>query len=163
MILQRFQRLAFGQQPKSRRIDGSIYSRLTVRTLTSTTSPDSHQTPNSLPVSDRFQQLPDSTKNGTDEDNLFNHQVQQLRRWWASERFHGTKRSYSAEDVASKRGSLRHEYPSSIMAKKLFARLREKEANKQHIQVRTLSGKVKPVSFLTYWLVAKLASLIPCK
>ena len=150
MMFQRFQRLAFEQQPKSRRTAGSTYSRRTVRGLISTTSLASYQTPNSLPVSDRFQQLPDCTKNGIDEDNLFNHQVQQLRQWWASERFHETRRSYSAEAVASKRGSLRQEFPSSSMAKKLFARLREKGANKQHIQVRALSENFKPVSCLAY-------------
>lgn len=51
-----------------------------------------------------------------------------MRDWWASPRYKGIKRPYSAEDVVSKRGALQQTYPSSLMARKLFNLLEEKAA-----------------------------------
>ena len=48
--------------------------------------------------------------------------------WWASPRYKGIKRPYSAEDVVSKRGALQQSYPSSLMARKLFNLLEERAA-----------------------------------
>ena len=57
---------------------------------------------------------------------MFTSQVQDLKQWWSSPRFVGLKRPYSAEDVASKQGSLQQTYPSSTMARKLFNLLNKK-------------------------------------
>lgn len=73
-----------------------------------------------------FQSLPTSKKAGKAEDDKFASQVEKLKQWWDSPRFAGLKRPYSAEDVASKQGSLQQTYPSSLMAQKLFALLEEK-------------------------------------
>ena len=51
-----------------------------------------------------------------------------MRDWWASPRYKGIKRPYSAEDVVSKRGALQQSYPSSLMARKLFNLLEERAA-----------------------------------
>jgi isocitrate lyase len=59
---------------------------------------------------------------------LFEEQVQAVKDWWASPRYKGIKRPYSAEDVVSKRGALQQSYPSSLMARKLFNLLEERAA-----------------------------------
>lgn len=95
---------------------------------------------NQLPA-DSFQLLPESDKPSS-EDALFREQVEDVKRWWASERFAGIKRPYSAEDVVSERGTLQQIYPSSLMARKLFNLFKEREA--QGEPVHTL-GAVDPV------------------
>lgn len=76
-----------------------------------------------------YQLLSTNDKAGTSEDALFTEQVAQVNEWWASPRYKGIKRPYSAEDVVSKRGTLQQVYPSSLMARKLFNLLEEKAAN----------------------------------
>ena len=78
--------------------------------------------------SDSFQLLPEASKAGQAEDALFEEQVQAVKDWWASPRYKGIKRPYSAEDVVSKRGTLQQTYPSSLMARKLFNLLEERAA-----------------------------------
>lgn len=75
-----------------------------------------------------FQLLSTSEKAGASENAIFDEQVTQVRDWWASPRYKGIKRPYSAEDVVSKRGTLQQVYPSSLMARKLFNLLEEKAA-----------------------------------
>ena len=77
---------------------------------------------------DSFQLLPEASKAGQAEDALFDEQVQTVNDWWASPRYKGIKRPYSAEDVVSKRGALQQSYPSSLMARKLFNLLEERAA-----------------------------------
>jgi isocitrate lyase len=77
---------------------------------------------------DSFQLLPEASKAGEAEDALFEEQVQAVKAWWASPRYKGIKRPYSAEDVVSKRGTLPQSYPSSLMARKLFNLLEERAA-----------------------------------
>lgn len=78
--------------------------------------------------SDSYQLLSTADKAGAAEDALFEQQVQDVKDWWASPRYNGIKRPYSAEDVVSKRGSLQQTYPSSLMARKLFNLLEERAA-----------------------------------
>ena len=78
--------------------------------------------------SEAYHLLSTETKAGDAEERLFDQQIQDVKQWWGSERFHGIKRSYSAEDVVVKRGSLQQTYPSSLMARKLFNWLKEKAA-----------------------------------
>ncbi|KAK4998464.1 mitochondrial 2-methylisocitrate lyase, partial [Cryomyces antarcticus] len=75
---------------------------------------------------DSFQLLSTADKVGAAEDALFDEQVQHVRDWWASPRYEGIKRPYSAEDIVSKRGTLQQTYPSSLMARKLFNLLNER-------------------------------------
>ena len=92
-----------------------------------------HGKPVDPPVSsplpaDSFQLLSEADKAGQAEDALFEEQVRQVKDWWASPRYKGIKRPYSAEDVVSKRGALQQTYPSSLMARKLFNLFEERAA-----------------------------------
>lgn len=92
--------------------------------------------------SDSFQLLPEAEKPGDAEDLLFQKQVEDVKEWWASDRYKGIKRPYSAEDVVSKRGTLQQTYPSSLMARKLFNLLNERAA--AGLPVHTM-GAIDPV------------------
>jgi len=61
-----------------------------------------------------------------DEDAVFDAQVKEVKEWWGQPRWKGTTRPYSAEDIASKRGTLPQTFPSSHQAKKLWGLLQEK-------------------------------------
>lgn len=83
--------------------------------------------------SDSFQLLSEKDKAGAAEDALYEQQLKEVETWWASPRYEGIKRPYSPADVVSKRGSLQQSYPSSVMARKLFNLLKEKEAKGEPI------------------------------
>lgn len=102
---------------------------------------------------DSFQLLPEAAKAGEAEDALFEEQVQAVKEWWASPRYKGIKRPYSAEDVVSKRGTLPQSYPSSLMARKLFNLLEERAAKGEPVHTsafthgyidRTTANSVSP-------------------
>jgi isocitrate lyase len=93
---------------------------------------------------DSFQLLPEASKAGQAEDALFDEQVQAVQDWWASPRYKGIKRPYSAEDVVSKRGALQQSYPSSLMARKLFNLLEERAAKGE--PVHTSAFNLAPVA-----------------
>lgn len=78
--------------------------------------------------SDGFQLLPESEKAGAAEDALYEQQIKDVEAWWATPRYEGIKRPYTAADIVSKRGSQLQSYPSSVMARKLFNLLKEREA-----------------------------------
>lgn len=78
--------------------------------------------------SDSYQLLATSEKTGAAEEALFTQEVEDVNQWWASPRYEGIQRPYSAEDVVSKRGALQQTYPSSLMARKLFNLLKERAA-----------------------------------
>ncbi|XMA09004.1 hypothetical protein WAI453_001795 [Rhynchosporium graminicola] len=92
--------------------------------------------------SDSFQLLPESQKAGAAEDALYEQQLKDVEAWWASPRYEGIKRPYSAEAVVSKRGSQLQSYPSSVMARKLFNLIREREAKGEPIHTM---GAIDPV------------------
>ncbi|KAJ2903042.1 putative isocitrate lyase protein [Zalerion maritima] len=54
------------------------------------------------------------------EDNLFAQEVEQVKKWWSDSRWKNTKRPFTAEQIVSKRGSLKIEYPSNVQSKKLW-------------------------------------------
>lgn len=97
------------------------------RMSSSTLKPVDPPVSSALP-GDSFQLLAEASKAGQAEDALFDAQVQAVKDWWASPRYKGIKRPYSAEDVVSKRGTLQQSYPSSLMARKLFNLLEERAA-----------------------------------
>ena len=92
--------------------------------------------------SDAYQLLGTSEKTGPAEDALFEQQVHDVKKWWASPRYQGIRRPYSAEDVVSKRGTLQQTYPSSLMARKLFDLLRERAAHGEPVHTM---GAIDPV------------------
>lgn len=79
-------------------------------------------------ASDSFQLVPELQKAGAAEDELYEQQIKEVETWWSSPRYEGIKRPYSAADVVSKRGSQQQSYPSSIMARKLFNLIKQREA-----------------------------------
>ncbi|ATY58499.1 mitochondrial 2-methylisocitrate lyase [Cordyceps militaris] len=91
---------------------------------------------------DAFQLLPESQKAGEAEDALYDAQIKEVEAWWSSPRYAGIKRPYTAADVVSKRGSQAIQYPSSVMASKLFNLIRERISKGEPIH--TL-GAVDPV------------------
>ncbi|KAK5988412.1 2-methylisocitrate lyase [Cladobotryum mycophilum] len=95
-----------------------------------------------IPAADSFQLLPESQKAGEAEDALYDAQIKEVEAWWASPRYDGIQRPYSAADVASKRGSQHFSYPSSVMATKLFNLIREREAKGEPIHTM---GAIDPV------------------
>ncbi|KAK0725968.1 isocitrate lyase [Lasiosphaeris hirsuta] len=92
--------------------------------------------------SESFQLIPEAQKAGVPEDALFQQQVEDVEAWWASPRYDGIKRDWTAADVVSKRGSLQQSYPSSVMARKLWELVRTREAAGKPIH--TL-GAIDPV------------------
>lgn len=92
--------------------------------------------------SDSYQLFPTSEKSGSAEDTFFDQQVKDVEQWWASSRYKGVKRPYSAEDVVSKRGTLQQTYPSSLMARKLFHLFRERAAAGKPVHTM---GAIDPV------------------
>jgi isocitrate lyase len=91
---------------------------------------------------DSFQLLPTEQKAGDAEDVLFQQQVEDVKKWWASPRYKGIKRPYTPEDIVSKRGALQQEYPSSLMARKLFNLLNERAAEGKPVHTM---GAIDPV------------------
>lgn len=89
--------------------------------------------------SDSFQLLPESEKGGAAEDALYEQQLKDVEAWWASPRYEGIKRPYSPADVVSKRGSQMQSYPSSVMARKLFNLIKEREAKGEPIHTSTFT------------------------
>ncbi|KAK6952554.1 hypothetical protein Daesc_007095 [Daldinia eschscholtzii] len=92
--------------------------------------------------SDSFQLLPEANKAGAAEDALYEQQIKEVEAWWASPRYEGIKRPYTPADVVSKRGSQLQNYPSSLMARKLFNLIKEREAKGEPIHTM---GAIDPV------------------
>lgn len=113
---------------------------LVLRPMTCNMGSVSHPLPSTQPT-ETFQLLPEQEK-AQAEDEIFDQQVQQVKAWWASPRYKGIKRTYSAEQVVSKRGTLQQVYPSSTMARKLFDLLEQRY--KEGKPVHTM-GAIDPV------------------
>ncbi|KAI1478317.1 isocitrate lyase [Daldinia eschscholtzii] len=92
--------------------------------------------------SDSFQLVPEANKAGAAEDSLYEQQIKDVEAWWASPRYEGIKRPYTPADVVSKRGSQLQNYPSSLMARKLFNLIKEREAKGEPIHTM---GAIDPV------------------
>lgn len=64
------------------------------------------------------------------EDALFAQEVEEIKKWWSDERWRYTKRPFTAEQIASKRGNLKIEYASNAQSKKLWRILEGRYKNK---------------------------------
>ncbi|KAH6724914.1 isocitrate lyase [Leptodontidium sp. MPI-SDFR-AT-0119] len=130
-----------------RRVAAARSSNIYIRNLSISTQRMSALKPLENPISatlpsDSFQLLPESQKAGAAEDALYEQQLKDVEAWWASPRYEGIKRPYSAEAVVSKRGSQLQSYPSSVMARKLFNLIKEREAKGEPIHTM---GAIDPV------------------
>lgn len=54
------------------------------------------------------------------EEQQFQDEVKQIQQWWSDSRWRYTKRPFTAEQIATKRGNLKIEHPSNVLAKKLW-------------------------------------------
>ncbi|KAI1372041.1 isocitrate lyase [Hypoxylon crocopeplum] len=54
------------------------------------------------------------------EDDLFAQEVEAVNKWWSDSRWRYTKRPFTAEQIVSKRGHLKIDYPSNAQSKKLW-------------------------------------------
>ncbi|KAH9906609.1 isocitrate lyase family protein [Xylariomycetidae sp. FL2044] len=64
------------------------------------------------------------------EDELFMKEVEAVREWWTDSRWRYTKRPFTAEQIVSKRGHLKIEYPSNVQSKKLWEILESRFKNR---------------------------------
>ena len=63
-----------------------------------------------------------------EEEQQYLQDVEAIKQWWTDSRWRHTKRPYTAEQIAQKRGNLKIEYPSNAQAKKLWKIMEEKFA-----------------------------------
>ena len=64
------------------------------------------------------------------EDEIFAKEVAEVKQWWSEPRWRYTKRPFTAEQIVSKRGNLKIEYPSNAQSKKLWDILEGRFQNK---------------------------------
>lgn len=57
---------------------------------------------------------------GDAEQQAFEQEVKEVQQWWSDSRWRYTRRAYTAEQIVSKRGTIKIEYPSNVQAKKLW-------------------------------------------
>lgn len=89
--------------------------------------------------SDSFHLLAESEKPGPPEDALYEQQIKDVEAWWASSRYAGIKRPYTAADIVSKRGSLQQSYPCSLMARKLWSLIQNRLSKGEPLHTSTSS------------------------
>ncbi|KAL1916280.1 uncharacterized protein VTP21DRAFT_5897 [Calcarisporiella thermophila] len=77
-----------------------------------------------------------------DEEHQFKAEVEEVKRWWKSDRYRLIKRPYPAEQIVAKRGTLRQQYASDQQAKKLWRILQQHKKN--GTAVRTF-GALDPI------------------
>ncbi|QGI59609.1 hypothetical protein CEK27_001734 [Fusarium fujikuroi] len=131
------QRLLYAPKPRS------VAPLLAIRAISTTpVAKMSQLSTHATQPADAFQLLPESQKAGEAEDKLYEATVKEIEAWWASPRYQGIKRPYSAEDVATKRGTQKVQYPSSVMAQKLFNLIQERVAKGEPIHTM---GAIDPV------------------
>ncbi|PWY76720.1 isocitrate lyase [Aspergillus eucalypticola CBS 122712] len=65
-----------------------------------------------------------------EEDRKYLDDVQAVQKWWQDSRWRHTKRPFTAEQIVAKRGTLKIEYPSNAMSKKLWKILESNFENK---------------------------------
>lgn len=61
-----------------------------------------------------------------EEERDFHTQVQELKSWWSDLRWRYTTRPFTAEQIVSKRGNLKIEYPGNVQSKRLWRLLEER-------------------------------------
>ncbi|GAB7358920.1 hypothetical protein MBLNU230_g4140t1 [Neophaeotheca triangularis] len=65
------------------------------------------------------------------EQQAFEDEVKQVQEWWNDSRWRYTRRPFTAEQIVSKRGTIKIDYPSSVMAKKLWKTVEGRFANRE--------------------------------
>ncbi|KAK5114582.1 isocitrate lyase 1 [Meristemomyces frigidus] len=63
------------------------------------------------------------------EEQRYQDEVKEIKQWWTDSRWRHTRRPFTAEQIAQKRGNLKIEWASNAMAKKLWKTVEERYAN----------------------------------
>ena len=58
--------------------------------------------------------------NINEEEQAYQAEVKAIKEWWNDSRWRYTRRPFTAEQIAQKRGNLKIQYPSGEMSKKLW-------------------------------------------
>lgn len=61
-----------------------------------------------------------------DEERAYETDVNLVKQWWNGPRWRQTRRPFTAEQIVAKRGTIKIDYPSNIMSKKLWQILEAK-------------------------------------
>ena len=64
------------------------------------------------------------------EEQQYQEEVAQVKKWWTDSRWRYTKRPYTAEQIVQKRGSIQPQYPSNVLSKKLWKTVEQRWQNK---------------------------------
>ncbi|KAI9798736.1 MAG: isocitrate lyase 1 [Sarcosagium campestre] len=64
-----------------------------------------------------------------EEERLYQNDVEAVKSWWTDARWRYTRRPFTAEQIVSKRGNLRIQYPGNVQSKKLWSILEERFKN----------------------------------
>ncbi len=64
--------------------------------------------------------LPHNMSSIDAEQQRYEEEVEAVKQWWTDSRWRFTKRPFTAEQIVSKRGNLKIQYPSNVMSKKLW-------------------------------------------
>ncbi|OJD34795.1 isocitrate lyase [Diplodia corticola] len=64
------------------------------------------------------------------EEQAFQQEVQAIQQWWSDSRWRYTRRPFTAEQIATKRGNLKIQYPSNEQSKKLWRTVEGRYKNK---------------------------------
>lgn len=54
------------------------------------------------------------------EEQQYREEVEAVKQWWTDPRWRYTKRPFTAEQIVQKRGQVKIQYPSNLVAKKLW-------------------------------------------
>ncbi|THY40586.1 isocitrate lyase and phosphorylmutase [Aureobasidium pullulans] len=77
--------------------------------------------------------LPNMSSSLDAEEQQFQDEVAAIKQWWSSPRWRYTKRPFTAEQIANKRGNLTIQHPGNVLSKKLWdiveKRFAEKDAS----------------------------------
>jgi len=60
------------------------------------------------------------------EEQKYQQEVQDLKQWWTDSRWRFTKRPFTAEQIAQKRGNITIDYPSNQLSKKLWKTIEQR-------------------------------------
>jgi len=65
-----------------------------------------------------------------EEEQAYLQEVEAVKQWWKDSRWRFTKRPYTAEAIVQKRGNLKIQHPSAVMAKKMWQIAEERFSSK---------------------------------
>lgn len=64
------------------------------------------------------------------EEQQYLQEVEAVKQWWTDSRWRFTRRPFTAEQIVQKRGTLKIQYPSNNLSKKLWQLMEERFANR---------------------------------